>query len=198
MLHSEMSRVVTLLRSKLGMLRVHIGTDYLGNKYYLVPEQRTWTGRTVRPRRLVEASQSSTADYDGDNIPMEWQAWMQGKRDGAPTMEEVSRREATSHLVAERGRLSEIKDEEAQQRAYEEGLVARAATRAPGHAALTHGMPLGPSPEPGGTAGKFHPGSWLPGEGADTGGGGNAATAGRDGGGFQPESWTPGQKGTKQ
>ncbi|XP_075929179.1 NADH dehydrogenase [ubiquinone] 1 alpha subcomplex assembly factor 2 isoform X3 [Petromyzon marinus] len=168
MLHSGMSRVVTFLRSKLGMLRVHIGTDYLGNKYYLVPEQRTWA------------------------------AWMQGKRDGAPTIEEVSRREATSHLVAERGRLSEIKDEEAQQRAYEEGLVARAATRAPGHAALTHGAPLGPSPEPGGTAGKFHPGSWLPGEGADTGGGGKAATTGRDGGGFQPESWTPGQEGTKQ
>jgi len=28
------------------MVKEHIGTDHLGNKYYFIPEQKSWTGRS--------------------------------------------------------------------------------------------------------------------------------------------------------
>lgn len=40
----NMSRIAGFLRRALGIVRQHVGTDHLGNKYYLIPEQKTWTG----------------------------------------------------------------------------------------------------------------------------------------------------------
>lgn len=40
-----MSRIAGLLRRTFGLVREHVGTDHLGNKYYLIPEQKTWTGK---------------------------------------------------------------------------------------------------------------------------------------------------------
>lgn len=40
-----MSRIAGLLRRSFGLTREHVGTDHLGNKYYLIPEQKTWTGK---------------------------------------------------------------------------------------------------------------------------------------------------------
>ena len=39
-----MSRIAGVLRRTFGLVRDHVGTDHLGNKYYLIPEQKTWTG----------------------------------------------------------------------------------------------------------------------------------------------------------
>lgn len=40
----NMSRIAGFLRRTFGIVREHVGTDHLGNKYYLIPEQTTWTG----------------------------------------------------------------------------------------------------------------------------------------------------------
>lgn len=47
-----MSRIAGVLRRTFGLVREHVGTDHLGNKYYSVPEQKTWTGKLslVEPR----------------------------------------------------------------------------------------------------------------------------------------------------
>lgn len=41
-----MNRIVGALRRTFGLVRDHVGTDHLGNKYYLIPEQKTWTGKS--------------------------------------------------------------------------------------------------------------------------------------------------------
>lgn len=41
----RMSRFVSLLRTTFGVVREHVGTDHFGNKYYYIPEQKTWTGK---------------------------------------------------------------------------------------------------------------------------------------------------------
>lgn len=40
-----MSRIAGVLRRTFGLVREHVGTDQMGNKYYSVPEQKTWTGK---------------------------------------------------------------------------------------------------------------------------------------------------------
>lgn len=40
-----MSRIAGVLRRTFGVVREHVGTDTLGNKYYIIPEQKTWTGK---------------------------------------------------------------------------------------------------------------------------------------------------------
>lgn len=40
-----MSRILGVLRRTFGIVREHVGTDHLGNKYYIIPEQKTWTGK---------------------------------------------------------------------------------------------------------------------------------------------------------
>ncbi|GLD73957.1 mimitin, mitochondrial isoform X2 [Lates japonicus] len=39
-----MSRIAGFLRRTFGIVREHVGTDHLGNKYYVIPQQKTWTG----------------------------------------------------------------------------------------------------------------------------------------------------------
>lgn len=41
----NMYRLAGVLRRTFGIVREHVGTDHLGNKYYVIPEQKTWTGK---------------------------------------------------------------------------------------------------------------------------------------------------------
>lgn len=41
----KMSRIIGVLRRTFGIVRKHVGTDHLGNEYYIIPEQKTWTGK---------------------------------------------------------------------------------------------------------------------------------------------------------
>ncbi|CAL8249281.1 unnamed protein product [Merluccius merluccius] len=43
-----MSRIVGLIRRTFGIVREHVGSDHLGNHYYVVPQQKTWTGADER------------------------------------------------------------------------------------------------------------------------------------------------------
>lgn len=54
-----MIRIVGVLRRTFGLVREHVGTDHLGNKYYLIPEQKTWTGKSYSSNiSLSEAADS--------------------------------------------------------------------------------------------------------------------------------------------
>lgn len=36
------------------MIKEHVGTDHLGNKYYTIPEQKTWTGELHNSNSSLE------------------------------------------------------------------------------------------------------------------------------------------------
>ncbi|XP_041110387.1 NADH dehydrogenase [ubiquinone] 1 alpha subcomplex assembly factor 2-like [Polyodon spathula] len=73
-----MSKTGALLRRTFGIVKQHMGTDTLGNKYYYIPEQKTWTGRTIRAKRLMEPVSAKEYEYQEGSIPSEWDgnAWI--------------------------------------------------------------------------------------------------------------------------
>ncbi|XP_051897803.1 NADH dehydrogenase [ubiquinone] 1 alpha subcomplex assembly factor 2 isoform X3 [Pristis pectinata] len=63
----------TLLLRVFGLVKHHVGTDQFGNKYYYVPEQKTWMGQAVRSRRIIEVVSPKEIEYEHGNIPLEWE-----------------------------------------------------------------------------------------------------------------------------
>ncbi|XP_076587004.1 NADH dehydrogenase [ubiquinone] 1 alpha subcomplex assembly factor 2 [Chaetodon auriga] len=158
-----MSRIAGVLRRTFGIVRNHVGTDHLGNKYYLVPEQKTWTGRLVRAKRMVVAANPTEYEYVEGSIPMEWDAWIRGKRKEPPTIEELLKNEAYREQIKLKAKEVEEKDLALQAKEYEEGLVATPTrTLAKGHAASTSFGKQEISKDPTSTANTFQPGSWMP------------------------------------
>ncbi|XP_062372136.1 NADH dehydrogenase [ubiquinone] 1 alpha subcomplex assembly factor 2 [Sardina pilchardus] len=159
-----MSRFANILRRTFGVIKEHVGTDHLGNKYYMIPEQKTWTGRVVRAKRMMIAFNPNEFEYVEGNIPSEWDAWIRGRRKLPPSIEELEKNERYRVEIKVKAREAEEKDLALQAKEYEEGLVARPAlTLAKGHAAATpFGKPEA-SEDPVSTGGSFQPGSWLPG-----------------------------------
>ncbi|XP_054895324.1 NADH dehydrogenase [ubiquinone] 1 alpha subcomplex assembly factor 2 isoform X2 [Poeciliopsis prolifica] len=128
-----MNKIAGLLRRTFGIVREHVGTDHLGNKYYSIPEQKTWT------------------------------AWMRGRRKEPPSIEELMMHESQMNEVKLKAKEMEEKDLALQAKDYEEGLVATPGrTVAKGHASATVFGKEELSEEPTSTANKFQPGSWTP------------------------------------
>ncbi|KAM9823468.1 NADH dehydrogenase [ubiquinone] 1 alpha subcomplex assembly factor 2 [Syngnathus typhle] len=158
-----MNKMVGALRRTFGVVREHVGTDHLGNKYYIIPEQKTWTGRLVRAKRMVEASNPAEYEYTEGSIPIEWDAWIRGRRKEAPSVEELMKNEAYREQIKLKAREVEEKDLALRTKEYDEGLVAiPSRTVAAGHAAATSFGKQEPSKEPTSTANTFQPGSWRP------------------------------------
>uniref|UniRef100_A0A1A7XBF7 NADH dehydrogenase (Ubiquinone) 1 alpha subcomplex, assembly factor 2 n=1 Tax=Iconisemion striatum TaxID=60296 RepID=A0A1A7XBF7_9TELE len=158
-----MSRIAGLLRRTFGIVRDHVGTDHLGNKYYLIPEQKTWTGGHVRAKRMVEAANPVEHEYMEGSIPIEWDAWIRGRRKEPPSIEELLMNESQMKQIKLKAKEVEEKDLALQAKEYEEGLVAAPArTVAKGHAAATVFGKEEISEEPTSTANAFQPGSWMP------------------------------------
>ncbi|KAM9391707.1 NADH dehydrogenase [ubiquinone] 1 alpha subcomplex assembly factor 2 [Pholidichthys leucotaenia] len=158
-----MSRITGLLRRTFGVMREHVGTDHLGNKYYYIPEQRTWTGRVMRARRTVEAANPAEYEYMEGSIPIEWDAWIRGRRKEPPSMEEVLKNESRREEMKLKAMEVEERDLALQAKEYEEGLVSTPArTTAKGHAAASSFGKQEFSKEPSSTANTFQPGSWMP------------------------------------
>ncbi|KAL0979136.1 hypothetical protein UPYG_G00181200 [Umbra pygmaea] len=157
-----MSRLGGLLRRTFGVLKEHVGTDHLGNKYYWQPEQKTWTGRIVRGKRMVVAANTSEFEYVEGSIPSEWDAWIRGRRKQPPSIEELVKNQNYRVNIKMKARDLEEKELALQTRECEDGLVARASqTVAKGHAAANiFGQPV-TSEEPVSTANTFQPGSWI-------------------------------------
>ncbi|XP_077571498.1 NADH dehydrogenase [ubiquinone] 1 alpha subcomplex assembly factor 2-like [Stigmatopora nigra] len=158
-----MNKILGALRRTFGVVREHVGTDHLGNKYYNVPEQKTWTGRVLRAKRLVEASNPTEYEYMEGSIPVEWDAWIRGRRKEPPSIEELAKNEAYRVQIKLKATEVEEKDLALKVKEHEEGLVATPSrTVAAGHAAATSFGKPEFSEEPTSTANTFQPGSWQP------------------------------------
>ncbi|XP_030000356.1 NADH dehydrogenase [ubiquinone] 1 alpha subcomplex assembly factor 2 [Sphaeramia orbicularis] len=157
-----MNRIAGALRRTFGLVREHVGTDHLGNKYYFVPEQKTWTGRLVRAKRMVEAANPAEYEYMEGSIPMEWDAWIRGRRKEPPSIEELERNEFYREDIKLKAKEVEERDLIERTKEYEEGLVATPRTVATGHAATTSFGKQEVSEEPTSTGDTFQPGSWMP------------------------------------
>ncbi|KAG7264432.1 hypothetical protein CRUP_011912 [Coryphaenoides rupestris] len=159
-----MSRIAGLLRRTFGIVREHVGSDHLGNQYYKVPEQRTWAGRNVRAKRMVEAANPKEYQYMEGSIPTEWDAWIRGRRKDPPSIEELLKNERYREQVKHKACEAEKRDLLLQSQAYAEGLVAAPAqTAVKGHASATSFGKTVVSEEPTSDANTFQPGSWMPG-----------------------------------
>ncbi|KAM9857808.1 NADH dehydrogenase [ubiquinone] 1 alpha subcomplex assembly factor 2 [Aulostomus maculatus] len=158
-----MNRIVGALRMRFGIIREHIGTDHLGNKYFVVPEQRTWTGRLVRAKRMVEVPNVKEFEYIEGSIPIEWDTWIRGRRKEPPSIEELLKNETNRKQIKMKAKLVEENDLALQAKEHEEGLVATPSrTLAKGHAAATSFGKPELNEEPTSTANTFQPGSWQP------------------------------------
>lgn len=158
-----MSRIFGLFRRTFGAVREHVGTDHLGNNYYLIPEQRSWTGRHIRAKRMVEAANPAEHEYIEGSIPMEWEAWIRGRRKEPPSIEELMTNESQRKHIKLKAMEVEEKDLALQAKEYEEGLVATPVrTVAKGHASAAAFGKEEFSEQPTSTANKFQPGSWMP------------------------------------
>ncbi|XP_035514641.1 NADH dehydrogenase [ubiquinone] 1 alpha subcomplex assembly factor 2 [Morone saxatilis] len=158
-----MSRIAGVLRRAFGLVRNHVGTDHLGNKYYIIPEQKTWTGRLVRAKRMVVAANPTEFEYIEGSIPMEWDAWIRGRRREPPSIEELRKNESYRVQIKIKAQELDERDLTLQAKEYEEGLVATPTkTLAKGHAAATSFGKQELSEDPTSTANTFQPGSWMP------------------------------------
>ncbi|XP_068422573.1 NADH dehydrogenase [ubiquinone] 1 alpha subcomplex assembly factor 2 [Clinocottus analis] len=158
-----MSRIAGALRRTFGIMREHVGTDTSGNKYYKIPEQKTWTGRLVRAKRMVEAANPTEYEYTESSIPTEWDAWIRGRRKEAPTAEELLKNESYRRNIKLKAKEVEEKDLALQAKEYEDGLVATLPkTVAQGHASTASFGKQEISEDPTSTANTFQPGSWMP------------------------------------
>ncbi|XP_067890051.1 NADH dehydrogenase [ubiquinone] 1 alpha subcomplex assembly factor 2 isoform X4 [Heterodontus francisci] len=48
-----MNQIRALLQRTFGLVKHHVGTDQFGNKYYYIPQQKTWTGLELCPPSLL-------------------------------------------------------------------------------------------------------------------------------------------------
>ncbi|XP_039614644.1 NADH dehydrogenase [ubiquinone] 1 alpha subcomplex assembly factor 2 isoform X2 [Polypterus senegalus] len=157
-----MIKIRDLLRRTFGIVKHHVGTDSFGNKYYSIPEQKTWTGQTIRAKRILEAVNPKEYEYQGESIPSEWDAWIRGRRKDPPTLEEIQKNEQYRKTIKLRAMEAEERETLLQDKAYEEGLIARPRTQIQGHAASPNFQQTVPSEHPSSTANTFQPGSWTP------------------------------------
>ncbi|XP_072920600.1 NADH dehydrogenase [ubiquinone] 1 alpha subcomplex assembly factor 2 isoform X3 [Hemitrygon akajei] len=130
-----MNHFRALLHRVFGQIKHHVGTDQFGNKYYFVPEQKTWT------------------------------AWIRGSRKDPPTIEEILKNEKYRTIIQSRACEIQQDDAIRKEKEYEEDLVARPVqTQIKGHASAHYFGKDKISSEPSSTANTFQPGSWLPSE----------------------------------
>uniref|UniRef100_UPI001ED7D15D NADH dehydrogenase [ubiquinone] 1 alpha subcomplex assembly factor 2 isoform X1 n=1 Tax=Scatophagus argus TaxID=75038 RepID=UPI001ED7D15D len=119
--------------------------------------------RLVRARRMVEAANPREYEYIEGSIPVEWDAWIRGRRKEPPSIEELLRNESYREQIKIKAEEVEGKDLALQAKEYEEGLVATPTrTLTKGHAATTSFGKEEISEDPTSTGNTFQPGSWMP------------------------------------
>ena len=170
-----MQRLRQVLRS-LWRTRRLVGTDLEGNKYY----------ETIRegekPRREM-ITDLKHVQYTTETIPIEWEAWLRGKRNDPPSHEELLAQRSRVAIIRERARQVEEKDRESQALEYNQGLVAQPPQIAShlGHASAPLYERLDNRSEPTSTGTTFQPGQWTPGT--------SSSKDNEDA--YEPESWVP-------
>nr|XP_054764883.1 NADH dehydrogenase [ubiquinone] 1 alpha subcomplex assembly factor 2-like [Lytechinus pictus] len=161
-MHRKMSFLRGLFRSSKQIRRVLVGTDDLGNKYYELPGHTNKQGRVIKPKRSVEAVVSHH-EYVAGMVPIEWEAWVRGKRELPPSEEEIARREEQTRIIKLRAADVEFKDKQRQEKEYEEGLVAKPVqVTAKGHASAPVYEKIDSGSEAVSTGKEFEPAAWKP------------------------------------
>ncbi|XP_072172957.1 NADH dehydrogenase [ubiquinone] 1 alpha subcomplex assembly factor 2-like [Diadema setosum] len=142
--------------------KILVGVDKLGNKYYEIPSTTNALGEEMKARRSVESSVSHF-EYEAGMVPIEWEAWVRGKRIDPPTEEEIAMREKKTRIIKARAAEVERKDKERQELEYHEGLVARPVqTTAKGHASSPTYEKVDSTDEAVSTGKEFQPAAWKP------------------------------------
>ncbi|XP_075695465.1 NADH dehydrogenase [ubiquinone] 1 alpha subcomplex assembly factor 2 isoform X1 [Rhinoderma darwinii] len=159
----RMDKLRSVLQRALGTVKQHMGTDQFGNKYYYVPEQKTWTGQAMRARRMVEPVQKDVYKYQIGHIPTEWEAWIRGKRKDPPTIEEILKNAQLRQDISAKGEEF-LKNEKAMSSIEsKDGVQAHSVkTQIKGHASAPVYEKQTLIEEPTSTANTFVPGSWNP------------------------------------
>lgn len=165
-----MQWVRTLLNA-FGKTRRLVGTDLHGNQYY----ETLRDGKKPRREMITKLKPS---EYTPDLIPIEWEAWIRGKRDNPPTHEEMLAEQNRIKTLKERVKQVEEKDRE--QQALEQKVPQIAAQV--GHAAAPLYESLDNRTQPTSTGTTFQPGEWAPGS---NGKGKDSEET------YEPESWVP-------
>uniref|UniRef100_C3XY56 NADH dehydrogenase [ubiquinone] 1 alpha subcomplex assembly factor 2 n=1 Tax=Branchiostoma floridae TaxID=7739 RepID=C3XY56_BRAFL len=149
------------IRALIGPAKKFVGVDHLGNKYYEIPERTTILGTKRKGRRLAE-SPTATMDYELGDIPLEWEAWIRGRRKDPPTDAEIMKNEKMMLLKQQRGKEVEERDMERQQQEYD-GLLAYFSYLSTSHAsAPSYEKP--DTEHESSTGGSFQPSAWVPGK----------------------------------
>ncbi|CAH1243106.1 NDUFAF2 [Branchiostoma lanceolatum] len=151
------------IRALIGPAKRFVGADHLGNKYYEIPERTTILGTKRKGRRLAE-SPTATMDYELGDIPLEWEAWIRGRRKDPPTDTEIEKNEKMMRLKQQRGKEAEEKDMARQQQEYDEGLVARPAPKVHTGHASSPSYEKPDTNQESSTGGTFQPSAWMPGK----------------------------------
>jgi len=102
----NIKRTLNIARSKENL----IGSDQHGNKYYERPaneEKGVKLMRRVEPLPMDEKDRekfgSLVDEFSVPEVPTEWMAWLQKKRDGPPSTGEIKHNEIYSLQTARRG-----------------------------------------------------------------------------------------------
>ncbi|RDD43650.1 Mimitin, mitochondrial [Trichoplax sp. H2] len=142
------------LRRLFSKSRQLVGTDLSGNQYFEIT-----AGTDKRIKRIVETG-GRECDYVPGSIPVEWEAWLRGKRVEPPTVEELIEREQRAQLLAKRVIALEEKEAQMLQKPEEE-LPTSSRARYVGHASAPM-YDKADSEDQASTGKDFQPASWKP------------------------------------
>lgn len=157
----ENYQVMRWLRSLIGALRPGrriVGTDLDGNTYI-----ESNPSRGGRPRREV-LTKLKHSQYEDGSIPIEWEAWIRGKRDEPPTHEELLKKMQQREVIKHRAKVLEEEEKERMKEIEKNSLHGWTAPL---------GQYVGPSlyqkleetSQPTRTGDSFQPGAWVPSQG---------------------------------
>ncbi|XP_057299630.1 NADH dehydrogenase [ubiquinone] 1 alpha subcomplex assembly factor 2-like isoform X2 [Hydractinia symbiolongicarpus] len=164
--------VIKWLRAILSSSKKLIGTDHLGNKYF---EEVRASGKIQRSIQ----NDTKHEDYSAGHIPLQWEAWIRGKRKDAPTLQEIEEQARYTSTVLRRAAIKTKEDDKKQAIAYADGLIAkeRPSDNTPAKQALSRNVDTNLHAT---TGTSYQPDAWSP-----------AAVNSDTKTKYEPESWTP-------
>ncbi|KAM6156654.1 NADH dehydrogenase [ubiquinone] 1 alpha subcomplex assembly factor 2 isoform 2-T2 [Erethizon dorsatum] len=116
-------------------VKEQVGTDQFGNKYYYIPQYRSW------------------------------RAWIRRKRNTPPSMEEILKNEKYREEMKMKSKDFHEKEKLLSKETSEELLPPPVQTQIKGHASAPYFGKEEPSATPTSTGKTFQPGSWVPRDG---------------------------------
>ncbi|KXJ17112.1 NADH dehydrogenase [ubiquinone] 1 alpha subcomplex assembly factor 2 [Exaiptasia diaphana] len=158
-----------------------VGTDLDGNTYIEVISKRG--GRSTVRREVI--TNLKHEQYEDGSIPVEWEAWIRGKREDPPTHDELIQKMQQREIIKQRAKNLE---QEERKKMEEQQEKERTSTSPVGHASSHVYEKSELRSEPTRVGDSFHPGAWTPSQG----GSGQAEKIPKtDKNDFEPEGWVP-------